>query len=60
MFSGLDKIAQQSIAPQSDPLANRQVPPMPGDFLRSFLIFTLCVGGILSYSSSEPGGTAGC
>jgi hypothetical protein len=49
VLSGLDKVAQQSIASQPDPLANQQVPPMPDNFLRSFLIFTLCVGGILSY-----------
>jgi hypothetical protein len=49
VLSGLDKVAQQSIASQPDPLANQQVPPMPDHFLRSFLIFTLCVGGTLSY-----------
>src|SRR5712692_687864 len=49
VLSGLDKIAQQSIASQPAPLANQQVPPMPDNFLRSFLIFTFCVGGILSY-----------
>src|SRR5713226_9286210 len=49
VLSGLDKIAQQSIASQPVPLANQQVPPMPDNFLRSFLIFTFCVGGILSY-----------
>src|SRR5216684_5089713 len=49
VLSGLDKVAQQSIASQPAPLANQQVPPMPDNFLRSFLIFTLCVGGILSY-----------
>jgi hypothetical protein len=49
VLSGLDKVAQQSIASQPDPLANQQVPPMPDNFLRSFLIFTVCVGGILSY-----------
>src|SRR5260370_392970 len=48
-LSGLDKVAQQSIASQPDPPANQQVPPMPDNFLRSFLIFTLCVGGTLSY-----------
>src|SRR5260370_22655230 len=49
VVSGLDKIGQQSIASQPDPLANQQVPPMPDNFLRSFLVFTLCVGGTLSY-----------
>ncbi|HXN00012.1 MAG TPA: hypothetical protein VN982_16205 [Candidatus Dormibacteraeota bacterium] len=49
VLSGIDKVAQQSIAAQPNPLANQQVPPMPDNFLSSFLIFTLCVGGILSY-----------
>ncbi len=48
-LSGLDKIGQQTIASQPAPPAKQQVPPMPEDFLRSFLIFTLCVGGTLSY-----------
>lgn len=48
-LSGLDKVAQQSIASQPGPLANQQVPPMPDNFLPSFLIFTLCAGGVLSY-----------
>src|SRR6266849_5986737 len=47
-LSGLDKVAQQLIASQSAPPAN-QVPQMPENFLRSFLVFTLCVGGTLSY-----------
>jgi hypothetical protein len=48
-LSGIDKIAQQTVASQPGPLANQQVPQMPEGFLRSFLIFTLCVGGTLSY-----------
>jgi len=48
-LSGLDKIGQQTVASQPAPPAKQQVPPMPEDFLRSFLIFTLCVGGTLSY-----------
>ncbi len=48
-LSGLDKIAQQTVASQSVPPANQQVPQMPEDFLPSFLIFTLCAGGTLSY-----------
>jgi hypothetical protein len=48
-LSGIDKVAQQSIASQPAPLANPQVPQMPEGFLRSFLIFTLCAGGTLSY-----------
>ena len=48
-LSGLDKIGQQTVASQPGPPAKQQVPPMPEDFLRSFLIFTLCVGGTLSY-----------
>jgi hypothetical protein len=47
--SGLDKIAQQSVASQPAPPANQQVPQMSENLLRSFLIFTLCVGGTLSY-----------
>ncbi len=49
VLSGLDKIAQQTVASQSVPPANQQVPQMPEDFLPSFLIFTLCAGGTLSY-----------
>src|SRR5258707_399530 len=49
VLSGLDKFAQQSIASQPAPPANQQVPKMPENLLRSFLIFTLCVGGTLSY-----------
>src|ERR1700682_3397232 len=49
VLSELDKVAQQTVASQPAPPANQQVPPMPENFLRSFLIFTLCVGGILSY-----------
>jgi hypothetical protein len=48
LLSGLDKIAQQSVASQPAPPAS-QVPQMPENFLRSFLVFTLCVGGTLSY-----------
>src|SRR5713226_6372471 len=48
-LSGLDKVAQQSIASQPAPPANQQVPQMPENFLRSFLVFTFCVGGTLSY-----------
>src|SRR6266481_991606 len=46
VLSGLDKIAQQSVASQP---AHQQVPQMPENLLRGFLIFTLCVGGTLSY-----------
>src|SRR5256712_4700919 len=49
VLSGLDKIGQQTVASQPAPPAKQQVPPMPEDFLRSFLVFTLCVGGTLSY-----------
>jgi hypothetical protein len=49
VLSGIDKVAQQSIASQPDAPANQHAPPMPEGFLRSFLIFTLCVGGTLSY-----------
>src|SRR5271154_861369 len=53
-LSGIDKIAQQTpgsqIAP-SHPVVpgNQQVPQVPVDFLGSFLVFTLCAGGTLSY-----------
>jgi hypothetical protein len=49
VLSGLDKVAQQSIASQPVPLASQQVPPLPDNFLASFLIFTLSAGNILSY-----------
>src|SRR6266478_5970050 len=49
VLSRLDKVAQQSVASQPAPLANQQVSQMPENFLRSFLVFTLCVGGTLSY-----------
>src|SRR5713226_1241020 len=48
-LSGIDKIAQKPAASQPAPPANQQVPPMPENLLRSFLIFTLCAGGTLSY-----------
>ena len=48
-LSGLNKIGQQTVVSQPAPPANQQVPQMPENFLRSFLIFTLCVGGTLSY-----------
>lgn len=48
-LSGLDKIGQQTVASQPAPPANQHVPQMPQTFLRSFLVFTLCVGGTLSY-----------
>jgi hypothetical protein len=49
VVSGLDKVAQQAVASQPAPPATQQVPQVPENFLRSFLIFTLCVGGTLSY-----------
>jgi len=49
VLSGVDKAAQQSIASQPASPTNQQVPPVPENFLGSFLIFTLCVGGTLSY-----------
>jgi hypothetical protein len=48
-LSGLDKIGQQTVASQPVPPANQQVPPMPENFLRNFLVFIFCVGGTLSY-----------
>src|SRR2546428_249139 len=49
VLSGLDKIGQQWVASKPAPPAKQQVPQMPENFLRRFLIFTLCVGGTLSY-----------
>src|SRR5260370_11492357 len=49
VLSGIDKVAQQSIASQSDPLANQQAPQMPENFLGGFLVFTLSAGGTVSY-----------
>src|SRR5229473_1422655 len=48
-LSGLDKVAQQTVASPPAPPANQQLPPMPENLLRSFLVFTLCAGGTLSY-----------
>ncbi len=49
VLSGLDKIGQQAVASQPASPANQQVPQMPENLLGSFLIFTVCVGGTLSY-----------
>jgi len=49
VLSGIDKIGQQTVASQPAPPANQQVPQMPENLLRSFLIFTLGAGGTLSY-----------
>ena len=49
VLSGIDKVAQQTVASQPAPPANQQVPQVPENFLRSFLVFTFCVGGTLSY-----------
>ncbi len=49
VLSGLDKIGQQTVASQPAPPATQRVPQMPENLLRSFLVFTLCVGGTLSY-----------
>jgi hypothetical protein len=48
-LSGLDKLAQQTVASQPVPPGQQQVPQMPEGFLRGFLIFILCAGGTLSY-----------
>jgi len=49
VLSGIDKIAQRPVASQPAPPATQQVPRTPENLLPSFLIFTLCVGGTLSY-----------
>jgi uncharacterized protein YjeT (DUF2065 family) len=49
VLSGLDKIGQQSVTSQQPQTVNQQLPQMPGNLLRTFLIFTLCVGSVLSY-----------
>jgi uncharacterized protein YjeT (DUF2065 family) len=49
VLSGLGKIAQQTVASQPAPSATQQVPQMPENSLRNFLVFTLCVGGTVSY-----------
>ena len=49
LLSGIDKIAQQSVASQPASPVSQQAPQAPENFLRSFLIFTLCVGGTVSY-----------
>ncbi len=48
-LSGLDKIGQQTVASQPASPGNQQNPHMPEDLLRSFLTFSLCAGGTLSY-----------
>ncbi len=48
-LSGLDKVAQQSVASPPHAAASQQVAQMPDNFLRGFLILTLSVGGVLSY-----------
>jgi hypothetical protein len=48
VLSGIDKVAQQSVASQSDPFAG-QSPKMPEKFLGSFLVFILSAGGTVSY-----------
>ena len=49
VLSGIDKVAQQPVASQSDPLSKQQAPQMPENFLGSFLVFTLSAGGTISY-----------
>ncbi len=48
LLSGIDKVAQPSVASQSDPFA-KQAPKMPEKFLGSFLVFILSAGGTVSY-----------
>src|SRR5712664_2855630 len=49
VLSGVGQLAQQTVAPQPASLPNPQVPPMPDNFLSTFLLFTVCAGGVLSY-----------
>ena len=49
VLSGIDKVAQQSIAPQSDSVAHQQTPQMPDNFLGSFVFFCFAAGGTVSY-----------
>src|SRR5258708_6283410 len=48
-FSVPEKAAQTSLRPRPATPASQQLPPTPENLLRSFLIFTLCAGGTLSY-----------
>src|SRR5258708_324394 len=48
VISGIDKVAQQAIAPQSDPLA-KQAPQVPDNFLGTFALFCFAAGGTVSY-----------
>ncbi len=48
VISGIDKLAQPTIAPQSDPLA-KQAPQMPDNLLGSSLFFSFAAGGTVSY-----------
>src|SRR5689334_18953076 len=48
-LSGLDKIGQQTVASLPASPSNHQIPQMPEDLLRSFLIFSFCAGCTLSY-----------
>ena len=48
VLSGLDKVAQQSVAAEPAPV-NQQVHQPPENLLPSFLFFSVCVGGVLSY-----------
>jgi hypothetical protein len=47
-LSGLEKIGQQTVASEPASPTNKS-PQMAEDLLRSFLVFTLSVGGTLSY-----------
>jgi len=48
-LSGIDKIAQQSIASQPNEFARRQAPQVPDNFPGTFLIFVLAAGSTVSY-----------
>jgi hypothetical protein len=48
VLSGIDKVALQSIAPQSEVLT-KPAPEMSENFLGNFLLFVLAAGGTVSY-----------
>ena len=60
VLSGLDKIAEQTVASQFVPPANQQVPQMPEDFLPSFSFLHSVPAAHSPTLSSGLAGMAGC